>query len=194
MERKTMTKFWVMSACMAALLLAGCGDSGRVFGFDREGPDEFTVVRNRPLSVPPEVSLRPPENGTSQSTRDRSINEARASLRAAGNGEGGTAPVYPQPAGASPGEDALVRRVTAYYGVEPDIRRVVDEESQHFVLEQSKFLNIVLFWKDTPPPGEAIDPDAEARRLREIEARGNPVNSDIAPVIVRKKSGITSLN
>ena len=52
----------------AALLLAGCGESGRIFGFERGGPDEFTVVRNPPLSVPPQATLRPPAGATANPT------------------------------------------------------------------------------------------------------------------------------
>lgn len=190
----TMTIIRVLSACMAALFLAGCGESGRVFGLDRTGPDEFSVVRNRPLSVPPDVTLRPPEPGTAQATRNRSIDQARATLQTAGTEPvAGGAPQSWQPAAASPGETALVRRVTAYYGVEPDIRRIVDEESHQLVLEQEKLLYTVMFWQDPPEPGTALDADAESRRLRENEALGKPVNSGIAPVIVRKKSGVSSL-
>ncbi len=249
-----------------ALALAGCAESGRIFGFERGGPDEFTVVRNPPLSVPPEATLRPPEHGVANSNRDASSNEARASLLASGgetagsagtlvtdkgaepyNGgpltssgtsgatpygtalpqtaTGGTAAVtadtentpvagsYPQAAapatpryGApgipirysaqsrpSTGEVALTQRMTAYYGVEPDVRRKVDAESGRLALEQEKFLHKVLFWMDPEPAGTALDANSESRRLRENDALGKPANAGEAPVVARKKSGISSL-
>jgi hypothetical protein len=247
----------------AALLLAGCGETGRIFGFERGGPDEFTVVRNPPLSVPPQATLRPPEEGGARSSRDRSSNQARDSLLASGGdkagsagtlvtdqgtspydggpltngGTGGSTPGYqpPQPqagttdpaggqntavAGSYPqtttppapqygtpgipirygaqsrpstGEAALAQRMTAYYGVESDIRRKVDAESAQFALEQEKFLHTVLFWMDPEPAGTALDANAESRRLRENDALGKPANAGEAPVIARKKSGISSL-
>ncbi len=248
-----------------ALALAGCSESGRIFGFERGGPDEFTVVRNPPLSVPPDATLRPPEHGVASSNRDASSNEARATLLASGgetagsagtlvtdkgaepynggpltsSGTGGASPYgtaqpqtaasgtaavsdtenssvagsYPQAAapatprygapgipiryGAqsrpSPGEVALTQRMTAYYGVEPDVRRKVDSESAHLALEQEKFLHKVLFWMDPEPAGTALDASAESRRLRENDALGKPANAGEAPVVARKKSGISSL-
>ena len=247
----------------AALLLAGCGESGSIFGFERGGPDEFTVVRNPPLSVPPQATLRPPEEGAARSNRDLSSNQARDSLLASGGDTAGSAGTLVTDQGASPydggpltsggtgdstpgyrtlqpqsgttgpasgqstavagsypqtttppapqygtpgiptrygaqsrpstGEAALAQRVTAYYGVEPDIRRKVNAESAQFALEQEKFLHMVLFWMDPEPAGTALDANAESRRLRENDALGKPANAGKAPVIARKKSGISSL-
>jgi hypothetical protein len=188
-----------VSMIAVAMILGGCSDAGRVFGFERSGPDEFTVVRNQPLSMPPDATVRPPEDGSSNSTRDVSTNRARESLlTSAPEGEGGALdlpgpPQYSVSPGASPGEAALTERVAAYYGVDPDIRRVVDQESHRLVLEQDTLVNKLLFWQDPPPPGMPLDPAAESRRLRENEALGKPLNSGPAPVIVRKKSGMSSL-
>ena len=85
-----------------ALLLAGCGESGDVFGFERGGPDEFTVVRNPPLSVPPQVTLRPPEEGAVRSNRDLSSDQARDSLLAAGGDTAGSAGTLVTDQGAAP--------------------------------------------------------------------------------------------
>ena len=93
----------------------------------------------------------------------------------------------------STGEAALAQRVTAYYGVEPDIRRKVNAESAQFALEQEKFLHMVLFWLDPEPAGTALDANAESRRLRENDALGKPANAGKAPVIARTESGISAL-
>lgn len=241
----------------AVLLLAGCSDAGKIFGFERGGPDEFTVVRNPPLSVPPQVTLRPPEEGAARSNRDASSEQARDSLLASGGDTAGSAGTLVTDQGAAPydggpltsggtggpasgsqtlqpqaggqntvvagsypqtttapepqygapgipirygarsrpstGEAALAQRVTAYYGVEPDIRRKVDAESAKFALEQEKFMHLVLFWMEPEPAGTALDANAESRRLRENDALGKPANAGKAPVIARKKSGISSL-
>ena len=215
------------------LALTGCSETGRIFGFERGGPDEFTVVQNPPLSMPPQATLRPPESGAARSNRDQSSNEARGSLLASGDKAAGSAGTLVTDNGAAPynggrltsggtgsgayqaaqpligpqgipirygargqastGEAALTQRVTAYYGVEPDVRRKVDAESGQLALEQEKFLHLVLFWKDPEPAGTVLNADAEARRLRENEALGKPVNAGEAPVIARKKSGISSM-
>jgi hypothetical protein len=86
----------------AAMLLAGCGESGRIFGFERGGPDEFTVVRNPPLSVPPQATLRPPERDTDKTSRDLSSKQARASLVATGDGSAGSAGTLVTEQGSTP--------------------------------------------------------------------------------------------
>ncbi len=194
-----MSRIRTLSVIAAAVALAGCSGAGKIFGFQRGGPDEFTVVRNQPLSMPPDATLRPPQQGPASAERDLSSDRARESLLASvpeGEADPTGAPITPQFAasvGQSPGELALAQRVAAYYGVEPEIRRIVNSESRQLVLEQDSFLNKILFWQDPPPAGTTLDAAAEYRRLRENEALGKPVNSGTAPVIVRKRSGISSL-
>ncbi|MHA1109438.1 MAG: DUF3035 domain-containing protein, partial [Alphaproteobacteria bacterium] len=251
-----------------ALLLAGCGESGRIFGFERGGPDEFTVVRNPPLSVPPQATLRPPLHGESQSSRDLSTNQARASLLASGGDTAGTAGTlvtdqgtepyngeplprpqqdgtsswyetlqpptqttvadpsapaapgseqntavagtYPQtavpatpPNGApgipiqyeaqsrpSTGEVALAQRATAYYGVEPNVRRKVNAESAQLALEQDKFLYLVLFWLDPEPPGAAHRVDCKARPAGRCLRIGQGTQRRCRPVDANENSNI----
>lgn len=186
----------VVVICGAALLLAGCGKSGSVFGFDRSGPDEFTVVRHAPLSVPPDVTLRPPADGSTQEARNESAERARASLLAAGSEAEQASALQARAAatGQSVGEVALARRAGAYYGVEPDIRRVVDEETTNLAMEEDSFMRKLVFWKEPEPAkGTVLDAGAEARRLQENQALGKPLNAGEAPLIVRRKSGISSL-
>ncbi len=179
----------------ALLLLAGCGEKGNIFGFDRSGPDEFSVVRHAPLSMPPDATLRPPQPGTAEAARERSSEEARTSL-VSGSAPDGTGPTGGQAWSAgrpSPGELALVNRAAAYYGVAPDIRRLVDEESTRLAREDDDFVNRLLFWQTPPPPGRALDAAAESRRLRENQALGRPLNAGEAPLIVRRKSSVSSV-
>lgn len=50
----------------SALLLAGCGSGGGLFG--RARPDEFAVQRQAPLVVPPDFALTPPQPGAPRPT------------------------------------------------------------------------------------------------------------------------------
>ena len=49
-----------LAASAAALLLGGCANHG-ISGRGR--PDEFAVVRNQPLVIPPDYALTPPRAG-----------------------------------------------------------------------------------------------------------------------------------
>lgn len=183
-----MSRLNTVCAIAAVILLAGCsGQKGNVLGFDRSGPDEFSVVRHPPLSIPPNATLRPPRQGTGEADRDRGTDAARTSLVSSGGTGAGSGP---RP---SAGETALVARAAAYYGIEPDIKRVVDEESTRLAREGDDFVNRVLFWQEKPPPGKVLDAAAESRRLRENQALGRPLNASEAPLIVRRKSSVSSL-
>lgn len=46
----------------AATMLAACGEN---FGYSKNPPDEFNVVKNPPLIMPPDYNLRPPGTGSS---------------------------------------------------------------------------------------------------------------------------------
>lgn len=193
-----MSRLSTVCAIAAAVLLAGCGEQGNVFGFDRAGPDEFSVVRHAPLSLPPDATLRPPQPGSAAAARDRGNEEARSSLvlgtpsTSGGQSRPGGGQSRPS-GGQSPGETALTTRAAAYYGAEPDIKQVVDEESTRLAQASGDFVNRVLFWQKPPPPGKALDAAAESRRLRENQALGRPLNAGEAPLIVRRKSSVSSL-
>lgn len=61
--------FKVMKPAVTAILtvsilaLAGCGTVKKTFGVGKNPPDEFLVMRKRPLVIPPDYHLRPPEAG-----------------------------------------------------------------------------------------------------------------------------------
>ena len=189
-----MSRLSTACLCAVGLLLAGCGQKGNVFGFDRSGPDEFSVVRHAPLSMPPDATLRPPREGTAEASRESGTEAARTSLVSGASPDGTAAGGPASPAGRpSAGELALANRAAAYYGAEPDIKRVVDEESTRLAQEGVAFVDRLLFWQSPEPPGKALDADAESRRLRENQALGRPLNAGEAPLIVRRKSSVSSL-
>ena len=47
-----------------------------------------------------------------------------------------------------------------------------------------------MFWREKEKPGEVIDAEAEAARLRENEAMGRTATSGATPSIQRKKKAI----
>jgi hypothetical protein len=54
----------------------------------------------------------------------------------------------------------------------PDIRRRVDEESQRLDRPPRDVADRLIFWRDPPPPGIAVDPARERERIRENAALG----------------------
>lgn len=50
-------------------LLTGCDTARQTLGLDPTPPDEFTIMKYAPLSMPPEYTLRPPVKGGSNAVQ-----------------------------------------------------------------------------------------------------------------------------
>ena len=65
------------------LLIVGCqgGNARQILGINKQPPDEFKVVSNPPLSLPPNFSVRPPEEITKSSKMVRVFEKASSEFR-----------------------------------------------------------------------------------------------------------------
>src|SRR5215468_179587 len=72
---KSSFRLWI--AVVIVPVLAGCSNIRNTFGVERGGPDEFTVVRHAPLTLPPDYNLRPPQPGVPRPQETTSEAQAR---------------------------------------------------------------------------------------------------------------------
>src|SRR5579871_3431973 len=103
----------VLVAMIAAPLLAGCGESTkRALGWEKETPDEFTVVTRAPLTQPPDYSLRPPTPGSVRPQEGSNIDQARKALIGTSTSGGAKTltPTNPELVGLSSGELSLLKK------------------------------------------------------------------------------------
>lgn len=70
---------------VAAGLLAGCSEARQAMGLGKRAPDEFTVVKRAPLSLPPEYALRPPDPGAPRPQEPSPTAQARQQVLGGGN-------------------------------------------------------------------------------------------------------------
>lgn len=167
------------AATLALLALTGCsGDVERTLGLTRDAPDEFTVETRAPLSMPPDYTLTPPQPGA---PRPQELTAQQAAEAALAPGAALGAP----PAGPdTSGQQALV---TAAGGAGPaDVRQKLAAE-QGLDNHGGGFTASLMFWRSPPPPGAALDADAEAKRLRENAALGQPATVGSTQIIQDKK-------
>ncbi len=171
--------FFVVVLVAAALPLAGCDSFNRAIGRTRVIPDEFQVVSNAPLAIPPDYALRPPRvgNGPEQISPTQI---ARESVFRAGDQQQASLPVPSK--GRSPGETDLLRDAGAA-SVPPDIRQLVDTDPKEGVPFERSLVDKLLFWQGptTPPSADIIDPSAEASRLRLAQSAAKTTGSVPAP-------------
>lgn len=168
-----------------AIALSGCTDTRRALGFEKTPPDEFQVVERAPLSMPPDFSLRPPSPGAVRPQEGNVRDQARAALA----GRPTATPVSTQ--GRSQGDVALLKKAGAEQ-IQPDIRMVVNKETQNIAEADKSFTDKLVFWRkpDGVGAGEQLDATKEAQRLRENQALGRAVGDGDSPRIARRKKGM----
>lgn len=180
-------------AWRAAALLAVAGglsacsaDTGAILGLERQTPDEFAVVSRAPLTLPPDFGLRPPDpEGQRFQDRRPSLDAERAVF-----GEEAVRKRQEREAelrrdGATRGDLALLNR-TGGLEADPNIRRMVDEESRALAAETESFIDDLVFWREAEEPGDIVDTAEETRRLQSNSALGQPVTEGSTPIITRE--------
>ena len=164
------------------LVVGGCGGPGNTIGFGRTPPDEFAVVRKPPLTLPPDYSLRPPEPGALGLQEEPISVQAQKEVFGTVND--------PKIDSNSAGEYALLREADAL-NVNPDMKKLIDEEFTIYAQESESFFEELLFWQDKNElEDEIINPSLESQRLRENSALGLPPNSGNMPVVKRREKAI----
>ena len=165
---------------LAALAMAACSNASRTLGLDPEPPDEFTVVSKAPLTIPPDFNLRPPQPGAPRPQEQNPTTRAQAALV----GDAQAAPG----AARTPGEVVLLQ-VARAQDADPDIRRVLNEETTQLAEREGGFVDRLL---DRVRPedddAEVVNPTEEERRLRQQDSAANTGASEQETPIIRRKS------
>ncbi|HVZ00870.1 MAG TPA: DUF3035 domain-containing protein [Dongiaceae bacterium] len=177
--------------------LAGCDSTKEMLGLTKRSPDEFQVVSRAPLSMPPDYSLRPPTPGAPRpqegTVQDQAKNIVTGysgrntgtlqpdQIPSIGEGESQTA--------ESAGESAFLQSA-GLSGVDPNIRKLVDQETAADEESSKSVLDSLIFWRKPEPYGTVVDPAAEQKRLQENQALGQPVDTGNTPIIERKQKGL----
>jgi hypothetical protein len=173
-----------IAALLAAATLSGCTDARRALGYEKSPPDEFAVVARAPLSQPPDYNLRPPAPGAPRPQEGTASDQARAALT-----PGKTAAQIA--ADRSKGEQALLVKAGADK-VGNGIRKQVNEETTALAEADNSFVEKLMFWRDAPLPGDALDPAGEAKRLKDNASLGKPPTA--GETVQIKRSGSNWLN
>jgi hypothetical protein len=167
---------------VATLPLGGCDSFNRAIGKTRVIPDEFQVVSNAPLAIPPDYALRPPRvgNGPEQTSVTE---QARETVFRAGD-TSAAGPAAPS-AKLSPGEQDLLRQAGAN-NVPSDIRQTVDADPSEGVPFDRGLVDKLLFWSGptTPPSTDTLNPGEEASRIRvaqSVAKPGGPTQTPLPP-------------
>lgn len=181
-------------------LLAGCSDGWRrTLGLEQTAPDEFKVAEREPLTMPPTLNELPtPRPGVRrpQATSPR-MRAQQALFAATAPGQGTLASSSSSGglsggssgAALSDGERRLLARANADAAPQ-DIRQTLAREAEERADALRGPLDDYLFWTDPQLPGEVVDANAEAKRLRDNQAQGKPLTEGEVPIQEREDRGL----
>ena len=149
----------LLAVLAAATAASGCASVNRALGSARTAPDEFRVVTQAPLTLPPDYSLRPPRPGETRPEELQPTQDARAALFGQEIAQG-----------ASQGERTLVSNAGAE-AVDPNIRDQIDYESQGIVRRNEAFVDRLLsFGGSGAAPAAPLNAEQEAARIEADES------------------------
>jgi hypothetical protein len=186
-EVRNMTKkLTLLAACAIILSLSACSDMKKELGVGRNSPDEFTVVKRAPLTLPPDYDLRPPVEGSAPPAEDAS-NQAKTVLL----GQTST------DAAKGNAEEEFLKKAGSDKA-DPSIRTTISRDNGYLALKNEKLVDKLIFWDDEPPsdenvPAAVVDPKKEAERLKKNQEEGKPVNAGDVPTIEKKTGALQKI-
>lgn len=174
-----------------ALALGACQNVKKQLGLEKEPLDEFRVTSQAPLSVPPDLNdrpLEPPRPGAVRPQEGTTQQQARNAVFKIED------PNNPTPEDTpfddlSAGEKSLLMAAGADE-VDPNIRTIVNRETNQLNESNEQFIQTLVFWKDPEPQGQIVDAQEESRRLSENAALGKEPTTGATPSVERREKAL----
>ncbi len=181
---------------LGMLALSACSGVKQEMGVGRNSPNAFDVVTRAPLTLPPDYALRPPESAGAAAAQSTANTSAQVKDELMGeNMSSGNASAAQKK--ADPAATAFMDKL-GVPNANPDIRQIIDQDNGYIALKNQPVADKLIFWQDTKPtpkdiPEAVIDPEAEAARIKKVEAEGKPINADMTPTIRQKTNTLDKL-
>lgn len=161
------------------LFLSACGSDPLGLRV-KNAPDEFQVLPQKPLEVPPSYALRPPKKAVTTVTSNART-KAKQTIFNLEEGQKVEPTLH-----TSYGEDQAFLKKVVKKDVDPNIRLVIEQETNN--LSSSKlFAKKLLFWKnDNTRPATVLNAPEESKRMKENAILGKPITDGSTPMYETK--------
>jgi len=165
-------------------LMAACSTSKntkQMLGIVKSTPDEFKVVTNPPLSVPPEFSLRPlPEDSARLASVDTKNTTAKFEPASANYAIEGT----------TEGESAFLNRMGTG-DINPDIKNILESDAEKSEKKEKSFLDKIagVTGIGSSKESSVVDAKKERERLAKNKDEGKLTTDGETPVVSGDDSG-----
>ncbi|MDA0781795.1 MAG: DUF3035 domain-containing protein [Rickettsiales bacterium] len=195
--KKTLAKGFILITSLS--FITSCSGSVRdTLGMRRSAPNEFRVVSNPPLSVPPEFSIRPPiPEGTYKEVIKSKAEDARTVFF-----ENASADLKIKSEKQTAGEQAFGSLFNSNVA-NPEIKSLLHKEfieaakkeEEKSFLEQKILSKIPSFSSDKEKNTEpVVDAKSEKNRIVETKKIGEKLTGDETPTVESKKGEQGILN
>lgn len=166
----------------ALTLLAGCADSQKLLGLTGlDAPDEFLVVKQAPLTLPPDYRQLPrPQDGAPSLGQRNNTDEARELLL--GKDARRKKSIFAD-SQASGSEIVLLQQSKADQA-DPNIRNTLRRETEALIAKEGEILTFLT--ADTNLE-VVVDPVEENRRLQNNLSTGKDINEGATPTLEEKE-------
>lgn len=144
----------ILSLIGTGLMLISCDQARRGLGLDRSQPDEFTVCDRPPLSMPPNIDLKPPVSRPSGEAEEKMMRQKAEKLVLKTQRSSGS---------LSTAEENLLQKANTGQR-QSNIREVINQEAKT-AQPQEELAQKILFWQKPKPEGDVIDPLKEKQKL-----------------------------
>ncbi|SDG55781.1 Beta-barrel assembly machine subunit BamF [Limimonas halophila] len=182
MQLNAGSRLAVAVALGAALLVSGCDSIKDATGMTKEPPDEFRVVSNKPLSMPPEFELRPPKREGEGPDARQPRSDAEAAVFG-GDDANGSELTYEGTKEMSRGERALLGAAGAE-DASGGVRDSLEAEARK--ANEASLTDRLVFWRERNGNASVLDAQAESERLRGNAAVGKEPTEGESPTIERE--------
>ncbi len=202
----TLSRHILLLGMVTALAACSSNTVKQKLGLTRQAPDEFRVVSEPPLSVPPEFSLRPPSAPGDAPSKPASDQQAKALIT------GVAAPAAPnhgdtfnlKPSDATTAAQPTATKPTAASGsaaeaqflsnagadkADPKVRAelVVQKEQKEEAREEESWWSKLTGAEKKDP---VVDAAKEQQRIQDDKATGKPVTDGDTPNVKQKDTGV----
>lgn len=179
----------------ALLITSSCTSVKQELGVARNSPDEFTVIKRAPLTIPPEYNLVPPLDANDPKAIAHQENSMKSPTDKAKEAMFGTSSTKNLKADKSDGN--FLAKLKAD-NTNPDIRRVIEEDNGYIALNNMSLVERLTSSDEEVAaqdkvPESVVDAKAEDKRIKENQKANKPITSGEVPVIEKKKSTLDKI-
>ena len=173
----------VFTLIFLVFVMLGCAQSKKVLNLTENSPDEFAVIRKKPLVIPPKFNLRPPQNSQSESDKFTSKNEAKTALLGSDSAKKNT---QKSSIDASKGEVAFLAK-SGISSSDVNIRKILEEENSRLASYNNSFVQKLVSSVTGEDKKNLIDPKKEQKRLQEKRSTDLTNIKGQQQILIRRK-------